>query len=330
MQTIIDFRSEFYARARWALAAIALSTVLAATPASAIVYQDTDGQSAGLGAGHAFLDGEASLRITFASGGHVGCSGSLVGGGAFVLTAAHCLTDDDGTPEATSVAVSFANSGLAVTATNYDINPDWVGTIIGGGDLALIKLDTPILSIPSYHLDTTSTAVGNVVTLAGYGDTGVGNSGAESHTNDTLRFGRNRYDFVYDDVPWVYEYDFDKLGDDSFNQTDGTAVGTDEVDLGGGDSGGAGLMFINGVWEIVGVHEFTICTAPGCDDALSVFGEKAGDTSVFAYRDWLNRELGVAPVPEPRTWALLTIGFIAVGFASRRRASAVRPRTALG
>ena len=174
--------------------------------------------------------------ITFASGGHVGCSGSLVGGGAFVLTAAHCLTDDDGTTEATSIAVSFANSGLDVTATNYDINPDWVGTIIGGGDLALIKLDTPILGIPSYQLDTTSTAVGNVVTLAGYGDTGVGDSGAESHTNDTLRFGRNRYDFVYDDVPWVYEYDFDKLGDDSFNQTDGPAVGTDEVDLGGGDS----------------------------------------------------------------------------------------------
>jgi secreted trypsin-like serine protease len=323
MRTIIDLRWEFHTRARWALAAIALSAGLAATPASAIVYQDTDAQSAGLGAGHSFLDGEAKLRITFASGGHFGCSGSLVGGGAFVLTAAHCLTDDDGTPEATSIAVSFANSGLDVTATNYDINPDWVGTIIGGGDLALIKLDTPILTIPSYQLDTTSTAVGNVVTLAGYGDTGVGDTGAEDHTNDTLRFGRNRYDFDYDDVPWVYEYDFDKLGDDSFNQTDGPALGTDEADIGDGDSGGAGLMFVNGAWEIVGVHELTICTAPSCDDALSVFGEKAGDTSVFAYRDWLNTELGVSPVPEPGTWALLTIGFVGAGLASRHRIRAI-------
>jgi hypothetical protein len=52
---------------------------------------------------------------------------------------------------------------------------------------------------------------------------------------------------------------------------------------------------------------------------MSVFGEKAGDTSVFAYRGWLDEELGVvpAPVPEPRTWVLLTIGFIAAGSISR-------------
>jgi secreted trypsin-like serine protease len=327
MHIDIDFRSRLYAHARWAFAAVVLSTALAAvTPARAIVYQDANAQSAGLGAGQAFLNGEAALRITFASGQHFGCSGSLVGGGAFVLTAAHCLTDDDGNREATSIALSFANSGLSVTATNYDINPNWVGTIIGGGDLAVIKLDTPILSIPSYQLDTTSTAVGKVVTLAGYGDTGVGDTGAKPHTNTTLRFGRNRYDFDYDDVPWVYEYDFDKVGDDSFNQTGGPAVGADEVDIGDGDSGGAGLMFIDGAWQIVGVHEFTICTAPGCDVSRSVFGEKAGDTSVFAYRDWLNAEIGVAPVPEPATWSLLTIGLVAIGFAVGRRRSEVEQR----
>ena len=45
---------------------------------------------------------------------------------------------------------------------------------------------------------------------------------------------------------------------------------------------------------------------------MSVFGEKAGDTFVFAYRGWLDEGLGVvpAPVPEPRTWVLMTIGFI--------------------
>jgi hypothetical protein len=213
------------------------------------------------------------------------------------------------------------------------INPDWVGTIIGGGDLALIKLDAPILSIPSYQLDTASTAVGDIVTLAGYGDSGVGATGADdSDPFARLRFGRNRYDFDYDDVPWVYEYDFDKLGDNSFNQTDGPAVGKDEVDLGPGDSGGAGLVFIGGAWQIVGVHEFTICTTPGCDGSKSVFGEKAGDTSVFAYRDWLNAEIGVspAPVPEPETWALLTIGFVAVSFAARRRGAVFGSQMATG
>jgi PEP-CTERM motif len=111
--------------------------------------------------------------------------------------------------------------------------------------------------------------------------------------------------------------------------TDGPAVGSDEVDLGDGDSGGAALMSVNGALEIVGVHEFTICAVDDCDP-VSKFGEKAGDTSVFAYRDWLNAELagGSAPVPEPGTWALLGVGLIAVGLISRRRANAVEPRTA--
>ena len=67
---------------------------------------------------------------------------------------------------------------------------------------------------------------------------------------------------------------------------------------------------------------------------MSVFGEKAGDTFVFAYRGWLDEGLGVvpAPVPEPRTWVLMTIGFIAAGsitfpglaFAGRCRARGLR------
>jgi secreted trypsin-like serine protease len=329
MQTTIHARSGLYRYVLCTLTALALSAGFAATPASALVYQDTDAQSAGLGAGHAFLDGEAALSVALSTGGHGGCSGSLVGGGAFVLTAAHCLTDDSGKPIATSVDILFGNSNLDVKATQYVLNPDWVGTISGGGDLALIKLDTPILSIPSYQLDTASTVVGSVVTLAGYGNTGVGDTGEEDHTfGEALQFGRNRYDFDYDDVPWVYEYDFDKLGDNSFNVTDGPAVGTDEVDLGSGDSGGAALTLVDGAWEIVGVHEFTICAVDDCDP-LSKFGEKAGDTSVFAYRDWLNSELAgsSAPVPEPATWALLGVGMIAVSLVARRRASVAALRT---
>jgi secreted trypsin-like serine protease len=330
MPTTIHARSRFYKRAQWVFAAMALSgAFVVATPASALVYQDADAQSAGLGAGHAFLDGEVRLSVAVSTGGHFGCSGSLVGGGAFVLTAAHCLTDDSGKPIATSIDVLFGNSNLDVTATKYVLNPDWVGTISGGGDLALVKLDTPVLSFPSYQLDTASTVVGSVVTLAGYGNTGVGETGEEAHTFGTLQFGENRYDFDYDDVPWVYEYDFDKFGDDSFNVTGGPAVGSDEVDLGSGDSGGAALMLVDGAWQIVGVHEFTICATDDCDP-LSKFGEKAGDTSVFAYRDWLNSELaaGSAPVPEPATWALFGVGFIAVSLVARQRASAAAPRTA--
>jgi hypothetical protein len=54
------------------------------------------------------------------------------------------LTDDSGKPIATSIDVLFGNSNLDVTATKYVLNPDWVGTISGGDDLALVKLDTPV------------------------------------------------------------------------------------------------------------------------------------------------------------------------------------------
>ncbi len=136
----------------WLFATVALAACFGARPASAIVFQDQTAQSAGLGAGQTFLNGEARLIISLSGGGDGGCSGSLLAGGAYVLTAAHCLTDSAGTKDATSVNLYFGNSGLDVTATNYFIDPMWNGTIAGGGDLALIKLGAPITSIAGYQL----------------------------------------------------------------------------------------------------------------------------------------------------------------------------------
>jgi hypothetical protein len=49
MQMKIHVRTQVYKRARWALAAVALSAGFLANPALALVYQDTDAQSGGLG-----------------------------------------------------------------------------------------------------------------------------------------------------------------------------------------------------------------------------------------------------------------------------------------
>ena len=299
----------------WLFATVALAAGSGVRPASAVVFQDQAAQSAGLGAGQTFLNGEARLTISLSGGGAVGCSGNLLAGGAFVLTAAHCLTNSSGTKDATSVNLYFGNTGLDVTSTNYFVDPTWNGTIAGGGDLALIKLGAPISSIAGYQLDTSSSAVGDVVTLAGYGFTGVGSTGSVSGTFGTLRYGRNSYDTVYSNAPWVYAYDFDKYGTSSYNVFGGNAVGTDEAIVAPGDSGGGSFIYTGGIWQLVGVHEFIGCVQSNCTPNSS-FGQIAGDTSVYAYQSWLSSVL--TPVPEPATWALLGAGFAGLGAASRR------------
>src|SRR5579871_4982876 len=307
-------RLRFPGLAALALAGAALATV--SDPAFAIVYQNSTAESAGLGAGQAFLDGEAALVVSL-PGGAAGCSGSLVGGGAYVLTAAHCLTDASGSPVAFGVDLYFKNVGLHVSSSDYAVDPMWDGTIADGGDLALIRLATPVTSIASYALDMTSSAVGDIVTLAGYGYTGVGATGAVAGTFGTLRYGRNTIDAADPFAPSAYLFDFDKTGDAADNIIGDAGVGTDEAMVAPGDSGGASLSEVGGVWEIVGVHEFNACLTLGCVPN-SEFGELGGDTSIYANLAWIDSVL--PPAPEPATDALLAAGLLGILIRRRRAA----------
>ena len=164
------------------LGACRLALVLAAgmpgsNAAQAIVFQDAAAQSNGLGAGQGFLNGEAALVVSLSNNTTGGCTGSLVAGGLYVLTAAHCLTGSTATLSATSVALNFANVGLNLTATQYFIDPRWSGNIFDGGDLALIKLAAAVTTITGYTLSTSASQVGATVVMAGYGVTGVGATG---------------------------------------------------------------------------------------------------------------------------------------------------------
>lgn len=285
----------------------ALAAMVVAHPAFAIVFQNTTEQTAGLGSGNSILNAEAELIVTLNSGTQLGCSASLLAGGQYLLTAAHCVTGDADTNSAVNIAIDFANFGLSLTATNYIVDPTWNGTVDNGGDLALIQLSSAVTSITGYRLDTNNSAVGVTILLAGYGETGTGIAGAQAGSFGTLYYGTNRYLGVYSNVPSVYDYGFEPSG-------------PDEAIIAPGDSGGASLTEINGSWEIVGVHDFVDCTTNGCTPD-STFGQYGGDTSVYANSGWLDYIL-----PEPATAPLLASGLAGIALLTRSSRSRRRSR----
>jgi len=288
---------------------------LAIRPARAIVFQDATAQSAGLGAGQSFLDGEAALTVSFSDSTIGGCTGSLLSGGLYVLTAAHCVTGGGNTLSASSIALSFANAGLNLTANQYIVDPTWTGNILNGGDLALIKLSAQVTTITGYALDTASSAVGATVVMAGYGNTGVGATGYVGGSFGVLRYGRNVYDGTYSQVPSVYASDFDKVGTTAFNAFGGGAVGTDEVLVAPGDSGGGSLIQIGNAWNLVGVHDFIGCITANCTPNSS-FGQVSGDSSVYANQAWL---ASVINAPEPGSLPMTVVALAGLAFAVRRK-----------
>lgn len=289
--------------------------ILASYPAQAIVFQDATAQSAGLGAGQSFLDGEAALTISMSDNTTGGCTGSLLAGGLYVLTAAHCVTGGSNNLLASFISLSFANVGLSLTATQYVVDPTWTGNLLDGGDLALIKLSAPVTTITGYTLDTAGSLVGAAVVMAGYGNTGVGATGYVGGSFGVLRYGRNVYDGTYSDVPLVYASDFDKVGTSAYNAFGPGAVGSDEALIAPGDSGGGSLVQIGNTWELVGVHDFIGCVTTNCTPNSS-FGQIAGDSSVYANQAWL---ASVLNVPEPGTATLAVVALAGLAVAVRRR-----------
>ncbi|MCU0399640.1 MAG: AI-2E family transporter, partial [Algoriphagus sp.] len=69
------------------------------------------------------------------------CTGSLVNGFQ-LLTAAHCLADDNGNLVATSArAVFFTDTGTYVGASSsFEIHPDYTGSVFDDHDIAIMNL----------------------------------------------------------------------------------------------------------------------------------------------------------------------------------------------
>jgi hypothetical protein len=305
----------------FALTVISNPSAFVAPPGTAILNQS------GL-----TVDGIVKLITTFGSTSY-GCTGALLADHYDILTAAHCVDPNANGVLPNSATAYFYTStegNFSRSAVSYAVNPGWNGDSFFGGDLALIRLNLLVPGdVPGYNLYngtgelTLSSGSTPVITLAGYGLSGLGTTGesSSSYPFGTRRQGLNRYDTTADTFggsSGVLLGDFDDgttthdaFGYGSvFPNTDSDIVDLNsEVMLAHGDSGGP--SFLNG--QIVGVHSFLTCFStlanpnacavpPAVSPSLnSSFGQIYGDMRVSSYATWITQN----EVPEPGTLMML-------------------------
>jgi len=255
------------------------------------------------------------------SDGTFNCTGTLLDNGRDILTAAHCLTDDNGNLTAVSSFSLFQTpyATTSVASVGFTVHPNWDGDFNTGNDLAIIHLgQLAPLGADGHAIYRGTDEVGQDVLKAGYGLSGTGNTGATLPAG-TKRSGMNTYDALGDVFSGVLDstplpgaqlaFDFDDgtnthdafgffdnfLGAGNLNDT---GLGNDEVMSSQGDSGGP--TFING--QIAGVTSYGLRltnflgrTSDIDSELNSSFGEFGIDTRVSFYADWIDANLSIAP-----------------------------------
>lgn len=274
------------------------------------------------------------------------CTGSLLTGGQYILTAAHCLTKGNTLNPELINQPFFANFNLAsgliqVPIRNLFILPTWQGSILQGNDLALLSLLEPApAEAEQYDIYREMNELGQTFTKVGYGRVGTGVTGDFSPNGLTAFFGQNQFEgtesdlvnlvnFPLGDVAPLSQllFDFDS-GRTANNLLGSLGLGNNEVSGGKGDSGGP--TFIGN--RIAGITSYRVggygLIAPTDMDGVmnSSFGELAGDARVSTYSSFIDEVLSgnvipsgenTAAVPEPTT----IMGSVAFGLwvLKRRR-----------
>jgi len=300
------------------------------------------------------FDGVARLQYTLPSGERSMCSGTLLAGGQYVMTAAHCVVDHSNFTVQFGVNnnVPKASSGVS----GVFVHESWTGNPSTDADLAILKLSSPITGIQGFQLHRSS-AIGQSFLMMGYGTTGTGNGTTGPIFSDEAygHWGMNTFDttarqFIEaaqdQGVPslgtWSnahgeqYVADFDN-GLSQYNTlgringlTSGLGIDNEAL-ITGGDSGGGDFVWDGQAWLLTGVHSWgwDFCggrISPSCDFSrrnLGSFGDLMGSTAVASHVDWIYAVTGVTAVPEPATWVFMTLGLVWLGGVKRRKPTLV-------
>lgn len=286
-------------------------------------------------------DGVALMQIARVDGTTVGCSGALLYDGWSVLTAAHCLTDANGTLAVNAVLTSWELSGgdVDAVAAEVHLHPQWNGQVTDGYDVAVINLTAPVeTGVPRYDLFRAGglAELDRETLKVGYGEGGFGETGVTGAAG-TKRWGKNEWEndglgddgvagIINDSAQLTYDFDsnYRNLTDDGGKDASDDATrdafhvhlgeptdlgfGDDEVLSSPGDSGGPSFVLDEGEFRIAGVSSYglTLLEADGSDvdDVLNgTWGEFGIDARV-AHPD-IQTFIDESVIPEPGTLTLL-------------------------
>jgi len=271
-------------------------------------YTDYDAALAG-------VDAISSVGKISWSGGYA--SGTYLGEG-WVLTAAHVASS--------STTFTFTVNGTSYTSSAVYVYDGWSGNASAGGDIALIQLSDSNVASDGVLLysGTTSSLVGQVVYLSGYGKTGTGTTGATG-SGGVLHAGVNLIEITggtrpffssLDDSILLFDFDNPSSSNDGYPWSADSALAYEYM-VASGDSGGGAFVIIDGVTYLVGVNSFILAYDGTADGS---YGDIGGLTSVADYTGWIQSVTGVdftVSVPEPATAVLLSFGGL-VGLRKRK------------
>ncbi|MEO1498009.1 MAG: trypsin-like serine protease [Planctomycetota bacterium] len=288
------------------------------------------------GVGRLFLD------VSPTPGAGAICSSSLMQGGRFLLTAAHCVTDENGDEavidgadgNSVTFETSTGNVFASFDAEDISVHPLYNGDVRDGFDVAVIDLgQTQPTSVARYALNDSSPE-GGLHLAAGFGQSGDGGAGATVGAG-SLRSGFNNFlvaglpvgninnpetQLTADFDSGLAENDaFGVLGDALFGAAiddpinGGLGLGVDEIGVAPGDSGGPTFIETADGLVIAGVHSYGLRleliggATSDLDAALnSSFGEFYVDARVAdpAVLAFIES----AAIPEPTAIVLLLSG----------------------
>jgi len=241
--------------------------------------------------GVAALDASVKLTMGSALFGSA-CSGSLLAGGAYVLTAGHCVDGRQGI----TMSFGYSNGTAAFTRTasaaDVTLHPLWKGfekSADAGSDLALIKLVQPVTNINGYRLSSTND-IGKQMLIGGYGTSGTGGGSSSPSWGDSKygHYAFNTFDVdsktlnltmkdafqnweaedasYYTGTTYVFDFDdaenpnsrnsLQRLADLAGNKWSSNTGVSGEGMIAGGDSGGGDLVWNGSEWLLSAVHSW--------------------------------------------------------------------------
>jgi hypothetical protein len=296
--------------------------------------------------------GDLVLLTTPTSG--VRGTASLLPTGLQVITAAHVVTQPNSTTLtpflSASVKFELSSGNVTIPVASVTVDPLYDGDTTHGHDLAVVTLSSVApVAVPRYTIYTGGAEIGAASIKVGYGQTGIGSTGA-SGLSGTKRAGKNEYDADSRDVlsalgggsnPFAgsggilppagttLAYDFDSgvaannaLSFAPINFGSDLGFGADEVNSAPGDSGGPTFISNGGIFQIAGITSYGFGFGAGGPDVSPGTNSSWGEVSVdmrlgsSAYTSFL------APfVPEPVALPVLTLAVTLVCGRRRRLAA---------